>query len=451
MKCKEIEMVLPPKLISEVKALGLSVQLEAVALDICNGLYWRSYFDKYLPVNKKKYEGSKNIKGVTEKNVNALLLKLVKVGILKRDYFKKNEKSFHYRISKAYKEFTVYNPNNPLIALIRKEEKRKGRYIKEKQEHYLNKMEARVKEIKWDMSTIWDWINNYQPTEKELKIRNSKHPKSKPYTMEQYKETLIESMTYTMLNISMGKYHFKRDSTSMRLHTSISNMKTELLKRNLENLYEIDIRNSQPFFLKILIEYFVTDKKHKYNTINIENRNNTFFIVSYIDSLVSENHQYIGDKSIIQHLFNSSSSKNELLRFSTFVDSGKFYEPFMEKAGLSRDESKVLMYKILFSKNTSFKKDKQIFSKMYPSIFQFTEWIKENNYKLLSNLLQCLESYIVITVLSKRLVENGIVPITKHDSIIIKPHQKEKALSIFKEVMQQVCGSVPSLKVQQLK
>jgi len=74
------------------------------------------------------------------------------------------------------------------------------------------------------------------------------------------------------------------------------------------------------------------------------------------------------------------------LRFSNIVDSGRFYEPFKDRFGLSRDESKVLLFKILFSKIDSFKKEKQIFREMYPAVFQFMEWIKAIDYTIIDIL-----------------------------------------------------------------
>jgi len=439
-------MILPRELINEVKSLRLNSNQIAVGLDICNDLYQRSHLDEYVPINKNRYRtvlGISKLKGVVRA--------LYKAKIIKRDFYTPEIKSYYYRIAKTYNEFVNYNNINFKISQLDAKNSRQYKYRLQKQPEYLKQMTKPIKEIKWDMEHLKKWIANYKPTEQELTIRNKKHHYKEKVSMEQYTDYVREAMLYSLANIENKNWKFQRDKKSYRLHTNVTNMKTALFKETTSKFIEIDINNSQPFMLKVLIEYFV--HYNKQNIKGIKGNGNTIRGGNEVTkALFSIVHQLVRkDNSVILSLIEVPEFKNEFLKFSKIVGGGKFYEYFMDKFQLTRDMVKVLMFEILFSKNTSYRKDKAVFIKEFPMINQFVEWMKKDEHNQLAIVLQRIESYVIIDVLCKRLVEVSIIPITKHDSIIIKPHHKEKALSIFKEVLLQVCGSMAALTDKPLK
>ncbi len=70
---------------------------------------------------------------------------------------------------------------------------------------------------------------------------------------------------------------------------------------------------------------------------------------------------------------------------------------------------------------------------MYPTIYNIIHKLKSERHNKFALCLQRIESEMFIQRISKRLVENGIIPFTIHDSIIVLAKDKEKAISIMKE------------------
>lgn len=65
--------------------------------------------------------------------------------------------------------------------------------------------------------------------------------------------------------------------------------------------------------------------------------------------------------------------------------------------------------------------------------------------------MQNLESYIFIDVIAKKLVEAGIIPLTIHDSIIVRSEQANNALEIIEEVFRSNFDCVPTFHIKKLK
>ena len=68
---------------------------------------------------------------------------------------------------------------------------------------------------------------------------------------------------------------------------------------------------------------------------------------------------------------------------------------------------------------------------------------------ILENLL-IVESYLFIDCIAKELVNNGIVPFTIHDSVIVKAEHQLKTIDIMNEVFMKQIGVTPSFKVENL-
>lgn len=68
----------------------------------------------------------------------------------------------------------------------------------------------------------------------------------------------------------------------------------------------------------------------------------------------------------------------------------------------------------------------------------------------MSIFLQRLESYIFIDCIAKELVAAGIIPLTIHDSAIVKAKDKSKALEIMNRVFIDNFGAIPTFDIKQL-
>lgn len=441
-------MIIPSKLITEINSLGLSCKKTAIAIDICGDICKRCiYLEKFVPINKKYYTKVIGTSGILE-----IIKKLLTVGIIERDYYKPNEKSYHYRIAKNYNDFLFHKTRNVNLKKLQEKQKRENRKEFNKLPDYLRRMAKRIREVEFHIEKIKDWINTYTPSENELEIKNEKRKQKgkTQITMEVYTAKLRESMLFSLANVEHGNWTFHRDGTVLRLHTNITNMKTALLKKSQTKLVEIDVKNSQPFMLNILLDLCDIHNKHKNKELTNTTNNTTpyndvmFPLFNIAGQLVKQ------DFSFINGLLLAPSFYDEVVVFSNITSNGGFYEYFQADSKIDRDMVKVMMYQILFSKNESYIKSKTIFRNKFPMICKFVEWVKRDEHNQLSIILSKIESYIMIDVLCKRLDEAGIIPITKHDSILIAPEQEKCAVQIFKDVFMETCRCIPSFEIKPL-
>lgn len=173
-----------------------------------------------------------------------------------------------------------------------------------------------------------------------------------------------------------------------RFHTNFTVLKKEIRNSFLtiddEKLKEIDITNSQPFFLYLLMK----------------------------------------EKGFTE--FNS---------FDTDVLSGKIYDKIKDISGSTRKEVKVNIYSVLFGRNMTKNYWNKLFNSLYPEVH---EWIinykKENkNYKIIAQHLQALESEFMFKQLIPEIIayNKNIKLITIHDSVMIQEKYYSEVKKIF--------------------
>lgn len=198
---------------------------------------------------------------------------------------------------------------------------------------------------------------------------------------------------YSVESIS-NKHIFFHFDTYGRMHTNFTILRSFIRKNCLlidgEQTAEIDIKNSQPFFLCKLI----CDVQSNW------------------------------------------VRKSEFEFFKQLVVGGKFYEFIMNAIGTEdRNFVKEMTYKVLFGRNASNSKSDRIFSELFPTIHNFIKLYKKEHgdYKSLSYHLQRAESeFIFNTVIRKIMTEfPDIKMITVHDSIVFPASRKNEVLEIF--------------------
>jgi len=238
--------------------------------------------------------------------------------------------------------------------------------------------------------------------------------------------------------------HFGRNTTNKRLDSNLTNFPSVLKKFIQGDFIQIDLKNSQPFFLSQIINKILQAKEGKGSTL--------CYLLS-IDNL----YKTFGPSNIIRILKTHQNSKKEgLVNFTNYkntVCTGEIYDNFIEvfPNSISRKEVKTIFFRVFFSQNNHYKSEKEKLSKVYPFIEKAIQFLKKKEYKRLAIFLQKLESYIFIDCIAKELVEVGIVPLTIHDSVIVLTDQKDQALKIVKEVFQNNFGVVPAFHVEPLK
>ena len=218
------------------------------------------------------------------------------------------------------------------------------------------------------------------------------------------------STHFKILCIKNGYLYFKRNDTNGRLDSNLTNLPTTLRQFLIsdEKLYNIDIKNSQPFFLYALLKQ---------------------------------------DNAI---------SNEELERYGKLVLDGTFYEYLASefekefKQIKTRKQMKSYLFKIFFSKVTSFTKLKTFFGSLFPGIM---DYINENNIvsnATIANKLSTVESTSIISIILPALGEQNIKPFTIHDSFVCKESEIQTIIDTFNEKIIGMYGIAPSLHVKTL-
>lgn len=210
--------------------------------------------------------------------------------------------------------------------------------------------------------------------------------------------------------INEGFLFFKRNSTNGRLDSNLTSLPSFLRPFiiSTEKLKHIDIKNSQPYFL-----YTV--------------------------------------------LMNSSDIEpSELKRYGELVITGKLYEflldEYIKQTGYlrTRDQMKKMLFKIFYSKTTSFKMQKDFFAKQFPTIMQYINKVNAKEHNTLSVMLQTRESYAILDIIMPLLEQKGIRPYTIHDSFLCKENEANTVVDIFNNKLVEMFGIAPALHVEYL-
>jgi len=188
-------------------------------------------------------------------------------------------------------------------------------------------------------------------------------------------------------------FHFDKYG---RVHTNFTTLKSDIRKGCLlidgEEIEEVDIRNSQPLFLSILID------------------------------------KYIGTKM-------GCVDDKEFEFFKYLVINGKFYKYYMSKTGIeTKKEAKTTIYKVLFGRNLD-DHENNIFKGLFPTIHNFIIIYKEyyENYKSLAYELQRSESNFLFNSVIKEIMNKypNIKLFTVHDSISYAKKYSKEVNDIF--------------------
>lgn len=178
-------------------------------------------------------------------NYNEYLQYLVDAEVLDCDnYFEIKEKCRGYKFLPPYRnqgliehEITHYLVKNNIRSFTEKQDKKKRATVQKYYPYMLKWFESGKLSI--DISLYNKFIQNYP-----LSSLTKKQRKKLAGT--------LDACEYMRRNILRGKYNENVDSTSYRLHSVITNMKSQMRECLLydgEPLISVDIKCSQPYFL----------------------------------------------------------------------------------------------------------------------------------------------------------------------------------------------------------
>lgn len=240
--------------------------------------------------------------------------------------------------------------------------------------------------------------------------------------------------------------NFSVDETAGRLHTPITQLKSELrkfLRVDGEILYSVDISNSQPFLLQSLLDVklfescSMAERIKKVNpSVNIEE---------------------------LKSLIDSVSSKEDVVKFRQIVTSGSFYKEFgslLKSCGELDDvpdkelkeNVKKIIFVTFFSRNTAIRKNSviKIFERVFPNVYKIIRKIKIDKHNSFAIVLQNLEADIILNNVCKELnINNPEVPIfSLHDSVVTTGKYVRLVKSTIKKAVAKFLESEVSLKIE---
>lgn len=378
----------------------------------------------FIPINK-------NLKAITVSNINQYIKILVNGEfIISDNHYIIGEKSKCYRINPNYLkgiDKIEIKTDCKLFNSIIKNQRRKKAH-NNRLEPFLKRMYDELMKIDIDYQKAEKWILE-QPNEVK---RNS---------------------YMTALNLLADKRfrYFHRNSTNNRLDTNFTNLKSELKQSVIGDYVNIDLKNSQPFFLSMILEALINNKTH-------QGQNTLCCYLSYDYFIKTFGIKRIKEVSKIHQ----NQKKAFLVNLKTFKESvirGTLYDDFIENygAGITRKEVKDIMFKVLFSKNDlyyqfkkfiPYEKEKKVFATVYPFIYESIKILKSKDNVILPVFLQQVESYIFIDCIAKELVTADIIPITVHDSIMVKEEHKQHTIEIINRVFMENFGLIPTFDIK---
>jgi hypothetical protein len=267
--------------------------------------------------------------------------------------------------------------------------------------------------IDYDNALLYldNWYN------KELELIHYTSPLNSPLCSSFLDKYIKLNNKYNFLFMSIssindGNLFFRYSNTNGRIDTNLTNLKAELKQFiNTPNLYQIDIVNSQPFILSLLL--------------------NSPLCSSFLD-------------------------KKELERYTDWTSAGIFYEMFEREyfnktsKVLTRKQIKDLMFCIFYSKNGSYIKEKNIFKSIFPTIMKFIDEQKKDKHNEFSIRLQKIESKICINIICKELDKEDIKYYTIHDAWLVDEKDIKKTRDIIIRKFYDNFYRRPELKIEKI-
>ncbi len=386
-----------------------------------------SYMDKYIPMPKMV---------LSRRERSEAIMLLMDMGAVERKEYKKGVIPYTYKpvFTSKVVNYSI-NTETDLYKRLKKELKNRKAHHNRIPKH-LKAMEEAFMDLQFDYDGMLDWIT-FTDADAEKK----------------------RAWVFSIESLKHNRY-FKRNKTNYRLDTNLTNLKSELRKFIKGDYVEIDLSNSQPFFLGLILKYYSRKKTSKIffrDLIDIKGNTNTkhdplvnIYLNDYqqrkvkrLESLLTKGYRVFS--TCHQKQVNGVFGE-QLKRYFELTGKGIFYEEVFKQLGLkNRSEAKEIMFQILFSKNEHFEQNKKKFTEIFPLVESFTSEFKSRDHTQLAILLQTLESFVFIDIVSALLFENGITPLTVHDSVIVEYKQAVRAQEIIQSIIN------PSLKVKPMK
>ena len=318
------------------------------------------------------------------------------------------------------------------------------------------------------LSFLVDWLNQVKidvQLADDLNYLAHQQDKLKPrtgfrqgkYGLEPYRINAFRAFNHRkdkIRSIKMGSFYATRDTTSGRLHTSLTGLSSKIfpaLRFKGQPLVGYDLANSQPFLTSViinslLISYQMRQMELKKGPLPINPLLTNTKLNNYLYKHTLTHPPY---HTIMLEDFLSYADFTGVVEFQVLCKTGDLY-PIMsqnifglEYVSENKRVVKDLFFTLFFTKPRNNKKGIPKFKKQYPGVHKIISAIKESSSEenYFPVLLQSLESYYILEVVCKSIQKRhrNIPLFTKHDSIytteeylpILKSTLEEEALNLF--------------------
>ncbi len=339
---------------------------------------------------------------------------LISEGIIECDNHssKKNGKALGYRFRSDVisKLIPVEIKKETLKKQIINNRQKRNNLVNSKYKEYKNHF---LDTFKIDTDAALDYINAlFYKRISELGLKHANNDIT-DFLKEFNKITSQFNYLYMSIHaIKDGQLFFNQNDTNNRIDTNLTSLKSELKQFIISssNLVQIDIINSQPFLLSIIL------KEEK----------------------------------------NSSIDRKELIKYTNWTRKGLFYEKFTEEyikkynCKISRKEIKELMFCIFYSKNESYVKQKGIFKNIFPTISHWIQQQKLQNHNTLAIKMQKFESEICIDKICNELDMQKIKYYTIHDAWLVSQEYVNATIHIIENCFMKTHGTKPKLDSKEI-
>ena len=268
----------------------------------------------------------------------------------------------------------------------------------------------------------------------------------------------LYSQLRIVYSIHNKQFRFKVDKTGYRLHTNLTNIKSEL--RNFitfkgVKLVSIDYSNSQPLLSTIFLKSSYWNSV-KHNSIELHYTDITYkqYEVNYINDIIRN------IKSSTYTMIPTFKNSSDIETYVSLCETGKLYEYLKDELNLSdnsRNDVKAAVFQILFTDNRFIgqvnAEPKRAFKRLFPSVYDVLSLIKKGKSNLLPILLQRVESEIILNRVAKRIeIERPDLPIfTIHDSVVSTLGNELYIKRVMMEEMEKAIGLSPHMKIEYWK
>lgn len=301
-----------------------------------------------------------------------------------------------------------------------------------------------------------------------------------------YKDPFLQYQqgNLSILKMDCNHYSCTISDNGKRFHSVLTNMRSVL--RNFltfkgERLVSIDIKNSQPYLISLLLQpSFWDSQKIIKNTARKDvvfrkkslkkekslDISNSKFSINYLSNS-RLNIDYLPIHKQVSYFMLLEIKKTLLnMGFDSYIESvkkGVFYDDLQQRFAtelgvqlLDRKEVKQSVFQVLFTPNQFYgqkqARHKRLFAQLYPEVYAVLKAIKKENAKLLPLLLQEIESYIMLHVVAKYMQKHHphIPVFTIHDSIVTTASNQLVVEQIMREALTAYVGHAPTLSTENL-